>query len=240
MFSFLLVCMVFALLQHSSDAKMGKSYWMEDLDEAYYDMGFGKGLDVTKTEWQVERVVKNGNKAPKLDGMCNIRFLSSKSTMSSGNVALFSTGEVGIWKIVKPEVEQKSITTCSYDEAIIASSNSIEIEVPSNKPGDRSTVVYNFPMGSGSVQALAVIAKTKGTVKYYANGKASPILGYASEEYSVGGSGASSGDGGIEVGSASMHLKAGKPLVDPAWAKGRRWFWTKKEQGGMSNNPGYI
>jgi len=160
--------------------------------------------------------------------------------MSSGNVALFSTGEVGMWKIVKPEGSQKSITTCSYDEAILASSNCIEIEVPSNKPGDRSTVVYNFPMGSGSVQALAVISKTKGTVKYYRNGKASPILGYTSQEYSVGGSGTSGGDDGIEVGSASMHLKAGKPLVDPAWAKGRRWFWTKKVQGGMTNDPGYI
>ena len=255
-----MTCIALALLHlpNQSDAKVGRSYWMEDLDDAYYDMGLGKGLDVTKAEWQVERIVKNGSKHaknPNLNGKCTVRFLTSKSSTmkGGGNVALFSTGEVGLWRVVQPNMappnsqqaqQRKSLASCSYDEAVKSSSPSIEIEVLSDKPGDRSTVVYNFPMGSGSIQPLSVLVKTKGSVKYYPNGKTSPVLGMASEEYSVDsgnpGKTAGGGDGGIEVGSASMHIKGGKPLVDPAWAKGRRWFWTKREQSGMTNNPGYI
>jgi len=68
---------VIALSQQSTHAKMGKSYWMEDLDDAYYDMGLGKGLDVTKAEWQVERVVKNGNKVSMFLGGISV-FVVSK------------------------------------------------------------------------------------------------------------------------------------------------------------------
>ena len=39
---------------------------MEDLDDAYYDMGLGKGLDVTKNEWEVERVVLKKSKNKKV------------------------------------------------------------------------------------------------------------------------------------------------------------------------------
>lgn len=203
-------------------------------------MGLGRGLDVTKTEWEVKRTtVADDKKGLKLDGTCRIRFITNKDNMAGGNLALFSTGEVGMWKVVKPDTttNSNSIDNTSYDDAVKASSSCIEIEVPSTKRGDRSMLVYNFPMGTGSIQPLAVLVKTKGSVKYYPNGRSSPILSRSYEEY--GDDANSNADGGMEVGIASMHLKGGKPLVDPSWAKGRRWFWTKREQAGMTN-PGYI
>ena len=117
----------------------------------------------------------------------------------------------------------------------------IEIDVPSDEPGDRSVITYNFPMGTGSIQPLAVVAKGKGSIKYYPNGKSSTsLLGMSGEEYSYESTKSTSLDDVVEVGAASMRIKGGKPLVDPAWAKGRRWFWTPRELCGMKTSPGYI
>lgn len=246
----LLVLLSIVCLASFSDAKMGKSYWMEDVGEAYYDMGVGKGLDVTKTEWQIERVStiksKGGKKkgVPKMDGKCTVRFLSSKDNMETGNLVLFSTGEIGEWSVKNPiNIQQQqqgggaSLVNLSYDNAIRSTTPSIEIEVSSSDSlKDRSCVVYSFPIGAGSIQPLAVLAKSKGSVKYYPNGRSSPLIG---ESYGVGSGQDYSDAGSIEVGTASMHLKGGKPLVDPAWAKGRRWFWTHREVKGMGK-AGYI
>jgi len=239
------------------------------MEEAYLDMYAKRGgMDITKMEWNLQRTVIDPKKGPRLDSTCTVRFLDGDG-ITNGKVALFSTGEVGRWTLTAPEEltaagagysggpprgypsssnlatpatgsqQQQQLTHTSYDEAVKAYNACIEIEVPSNnKKYDNSLIVYNFPVGSGKIQRLAAVIKAKGSVKYYPDGKTS-----SSDLLSLGG-GLSGGGGGsdasgIEVGRVSMHIKGGKPIVDPSWAKGRRWFWTRREQGGMKH-PGYI
>jgi len=262
-----LICIMVTLFVHPSNAKVGGGFYMENMDDAFFKMGMGRGLDVTKTEWKVERNILNNQAAKEhkdLKGTCTIRFIDSKNTGSlSKNIALFSTGEVGEWKVVSPQ-KGKPFTSCSYEDAVKSTLSALEIEVKSSSKnkgnsksqggGDdtsnKSSIVYHFPITGGALQPVAVLAKTAGSVKYYPNGR-SLSSGFEEYELSSTTTGAGSGptarssatssvDGGIDIASASMHVKAGKPLVDSQWAKGRRWFWTRREQGGMGNSVGYI
>lgn len=244
-------------------AKWDAGTYDSGMEDAYMNMHSQRGgMDITKIEWNLQRTVIDAKKGPRLDSTCTVRFLDGDA-MTNGKVALFSTGEVGRWTLTAPEElaaaaaaeydeagfpsgsnlatpvgspQQKQLIHTSYDEALRAYSACIEIEVPSNNQDDNSLIVYNFPVGAGKVQRLAAVIKTKGSVKYYPKGRAS-----SSDLLSLGGGfgGGESDASGIEVGKVSMHIKGGKPIVDPSWAKGRRWFWTRREQGGMKN-PGYI
>lgn len=227
------------------DGKFGGGANEEEIDDTFYEMTEDKGgFDITKVEWKLEMTSVDSKKGPK-GKSSTVRFLGGKNP-TDGKVALFSTGEVGSWTFIQPNKEVSfegtpvtpRLVNTSYDEALKASNINIEIEVPSTQKGDKSMIVYNFPIGAGNVQSMAAVVRGKGTVKYYPKRKATSDLlsldGFGDDLYAEGAK-----DDGIDVGTASMRLKGGKPLVDKSWAKGRRWFWTRREQPGMKH-PGYI
>lgn len=222
------------------NGKFASDVYYEDAATEFYDYAEEQGgPDITTQEWSLERFSIDRKKGLK-NGSCTVRFLDAGK-----KVALFSTGEVGTWNLLPPNREGPPSETpvtprfenTSYEDAVKAFNSCIEIEVPSKKKGDDSVLVYSFPLGTGNIQSMASVVKGEGKVKYFAGRKVSSG-GLSLDGY--GGLGASTvDDEGIEVGTASMRLKSGKPIVDSSWAKGRRWFWTRREQRGMKN-PGYI
>merc|ERR1711862_961355 len=126
--------------------RFGTSYYLEDMDEAYYDMGQSMGQGITKVDWQMERKLlspkailgkstkkatdKNNNN---LNEKCTLKFLSSSNRNRRGSeVVIFSTGEIGYWKIKNPAPNAVLLTQASYNKALSSLSRSIEIEVPSS------------------------------------------------------------------------------------------------------------
>jgi len=211
------------LQKHADCRRFGTSYYLEDMDEAYYDMGASMGQGITKVDWQMERKLmpKKGASAqqPNLNEKCTLKFLSSSNRRRRGSeVVLFSTGEIGYWKIKNPTVSSNVLTT-SYNKALSSLNRAIEIEVPSSD-NENGVLVYTLTLGAGTVQPLAVLARGKGSVKYYPKGRSAP-----------GDQGGD--DGAVDIGSCEMHVKSGRPIVDSQFGRGRRWWWTARERPGM-------
>lgn len=230
----LLSTIILSLLPEVHSRRFGTSYYLEDMDEAYYDMGQSMDQGITKVDWQMERklATKPSKKtkasagstgsALNLNEKCTLKFISSANKRRRGSeVVLFSTGEVGYWKIKNPSAPP--VLTASYNKALASLSRSIEIEVPSasDSGNDKGVLVYTLTLGAGTVQPLAVLARGKGSVKYYPRGRS-----FSSDE-------SDDGDGGVDIGSCEMHVKSGRPVMDPQWSRGRRWWWTSKERPGM-------
>jgi len=248
--SFSLLFIAISLLVNQSDARVSSKFfgstWDNNLmDEGYYDNARSSGLDLSKAEWTLERKVTNEmkKKYPNLNGShCTVRFLEDAS--KERNLALLSTGEVGEWRSFY--VRPKDVRKCSYDEAKQGfCGRNIELEVKSSQnPDDSSVTVYRFSVDNGILQQKAALFKTQSTMAYYPNGRSNPETEMSGEEeYDMVEEGAKTNMEEYtteNVGMASIHVKAGRPVIDKSWAKGKRWFWTKREQAGMRNNPGYI
>lgn len=218
--------------KHAYCRRFGTSYYLEDMDEAYYDMGASMGQGITKVDWQMDRklmpkkrTTTQQQQQPNLNEKCSLKFLSSSNRRRRGSeVVLFSTGEVGYWKIKNPTVSS-NVLTASYNKALASLSRSIEIEVPSSSPSDGNSnndndndegvLVYTLTLGAGTVQPLAVLARGKGSVKYYPKGRSDDSAS------------------AVDIGNCEMHVKSGRPIVDAQFSKGRRWWWTARERPGM-------
>lgn len=153
------------------------------------------------------------------EGMCTLKFLSERGGKAGSKICLFSTGEVGHWRLMKPR-SRIPILNSSYEKALESSSRFVEIEVPSQNRGDRSLLLYRLFMGTGTVQALAAVSKGKGNILFYPKGR-------------IGGGGEEDNESNVEIGTVKMQVKGGKPIVDPSWARGRRWFWSSREVKGI-------
>lgn len=232
----ILSLIILSLFQkHAYCRRFGTSYYLEDMDEAYYDMGASMGQGITKVDWQMERKLmpKKGTttqqQQPNLNEKCSLKFLSSSNRRRRGSeVVLFSTGEVGYWKIKNPTVSS-NVLTASYNKALASLSRSIEIEVPSssssdgdNGNNDDGVLVYTLTLGAGTVQPLAVLARGKGSVKYYPKGRSPSAVDQGDDSASA-----------VDIGNCEMHVKSGRPIVDAQFSKGRRWWWTARERPGM-------
>lgn len=215
---------LFIIIQ-SVAGRWGSSFYMENLDDAYFDMSKGMGNGVTKVDWEVDRqtTISTRKKTSKIDlpsGKCQLQFLSKRDPIRNANKAVFSSGEVGYWKLKQSPPAEKSLLESSYEEAVESCTRRIEIEVPSRK--DRSMIVYDLPVGTGNVQPLAVVSQGKGSVKYYES--ASRLQDEMGKDL------------GIKVGSVLMRAKSGQSIVDPNWGrKCKTWFWGPREQRGMKS-----
>lgn len=167
----LLLLLLFIVCHTTSSRRWGNSYWMENLDDAYFDMSKSMGNGVTQVEWQLDRTTSPSPAAPP-SGKCTLKFLSERDNLRGTNVAIFSTGETGYWR-VKGSSGGAPILNASYDKALSSTARYIEIEVPSKK--NRSVLVYELPMGTGSVQPMAVVGRGTGRVRYYEKGPLSLI-----------------------------------------------------------------
>uniref|UniRef100_A0A7S4KA78 Uncharacterized protein n=1 Tax=Odontella aurita TaxID=265563 RepID=A0A7S4KA78_9STRA len=122
-----------------------------------------------------------------------------------------------------------------YEEAQLHNYNRVEIEVTlprvkSEAAGGKGggalpSVVYTFPVGEGEVNPQGFVASGRGVVRVYPNGRKRGPARTAGE--------AAQDDGGVEVGRISMRSSAPPGLVDPAWAKGKKFFWKGRPAGKM-------
>ncbi len=118
---------------------------------------------------------------------------------------------------------QKSddLLTKSYDENISTFHPShfvLEVFLPKSRAckGGNPLVTYSIPMGAGTTSPKSRVSQSNGVVSVFPNGRKRKE-GETSEC--------------IEVGTTSLHLNSGSPLVDPGWARGRKYFWKGRHVG---------
>jgi hypothetical protein len=85
--------------------------------------------------------------------------------------------------------------------------------------GGNPLIRYCIPMGAGTTSNKSRVSQSNGVVTIFPNGrKRKDGAGDNSSEC-------------IEVGSTSLHLNVGSSLVDPTWARGRKYFWKGRNVG---------
>ena len=117
--------------------------------------------------------------------------------------------------------KNEDLLTKSYDENISNFHPShfvLEVFLPKTRAckGGNPLVTYSIPMGAGTTSPKSRVSQSNGVVSVFPNGRKRKD-GETSEC--------------IEVGSTSLHLNAGSGLVDPAWARGRKYFWKGRNVG---------
>jgi hypothetical protein len=95
----------------------------------------------------------------------------------------------------------------------------LEVFLPKTKAckGGNPLVTYSIPFGTGTTSPKSKVSQANGFVTVYPKGRKRK-----SENDS---------DEGIVIGSTSLHLHAGASLVDPSWARGRKYFWKGRDVG---------
>ena len=118
--------------------------------------------------------------------------------------------------------QEKDLLTKSYEDnssKLYPTHFVLEVFLPKTKAckGGNPLITYSVPFGAGTTSPKSKVAQANGVVTVYPNGRKRKGNGEVSE--------------GIEIGQTSLHLNAGSGLVDPAWAKGRRYFWKGRTVG---------
>lgn len=116
---------------------------------------------------------------------------------------------------------KEDLVTKSYDENISGFHPShlvLEVFLPKNRAckGGNPLITYSIPMGAGTTSPKARVSQSNGVVTIFPNGRKKKG-GESSEA--------------IVVGSTSWHLNKGPGLVDPSWARGRKYFWKGRNVG---------
>jgi hypothetical protein len=123
--------------------------------------------------------------------------------------------------------QEADLLTRSYEDntaKIYPSHFVLEVFLPKTRAckGGNPLVTYSIPFGVGTTSPKTKVPQANGIVTVYPNGRKK--AGSTSlDEVAV--------SQGIEVGQTSLHLNAGSGLVDPTWARGRRYFWKGREVG---------
>jgi hypothetical protein len=117
--------------------------------------------------------------------------------------------------------KSEDLLTKSYDENTAhfhPNQFVLEVFLPKTRAckGGNPLITYSIPIGAGTTSPKARVTHSNGKITVYPNGR-KRNGGESSEA--------------IEVGSTSLHLNAGAPLVDPAWARGRKYFWKGRSVG---------
>lgn len=118
--------------------------------------------------------------------------------------------------------QDKDLLTKSYEDnssKLYPSHFVLEVFLPKTKAckGGNPLVTYSVPFGPGTTSPKSKVAQANGVVTVYPNGRKKKGSGEVSE--------------GIEVGRTSLHLNSGAGLVDPAWARGKKFFWKGRNVG---------
>ena len=117
--------------------------------------------------------------------------------------------------------QTEDLLTKSYDEnssRFHPSHLVLEVFLPKTRSckGGNPLVTYSIPMGAGTTSPKARVSQSNGVVTVFPNGRKKKG-GESSEA--------------IEVGSTSWHLNKGAGLIDPTWARGRKYFWKGRNVG---------
>lgn len=122
--------------------------------------------------------------------------------------------------------QEVDLLTKSYEDntaKIYPSHFVLEVFLPKTKAckGGNPLVTYSIPFGVGTTSPKTKVPQANGVVTVYPNGRKKSGTTALDDV----------GSQGIEVGRTSLHLKAGSGLVDPSWARGRRYFWKGRDVG---------
>eukprot|EP00979_Chaetoceros_neogracilis_P016265 scaffold7501_cov267-Chaetoceros_neogracile.AAC.5 len=118
--------------------------------------------------------------------------------------------------------QEKDLLTKSYEDnssKLYPSHFVLEVFLPKTRAckGGNPLVTYSIPFGAGTTSPTSKVSQANGIVTVYPNGRKRKGAGEVSE--------------GIEIGRTSFHLNAGTGLVDPAWARGKKFFWKGRDVG---------
>jgi len=118
---------------------------------------------------------------------------------------------------------QKSsdLLTKSYDENMSQFHPAhfvLEVFLPKTRAckGGNPLVMFSVPMGAGTTSPKAKVSQSNGKVTVYPNGRKRKGGGDSEA---------------IEVGTTYLHIQSGPSLIDPAWARGRKFFWKGRSVG---------
>eukprot|EP00559_Dactyliosolen_fragilissimus_P007049 CAMPEP_0184857030 /NCGR_PEP_ID=MMETSP0580-20130426/2205_1 /TAXON_ID=1118495 /ORGANISM="Dactyliosolen fragilissimus" /LENGTH=303 /DNA_ID=CAMNT_0027352393 /DNA_START=95 /DNA_END=1003 /DNA_ORIENTATION=+ len=117
--------------------------------------------------------------------------------------------------------QEDILLTGSYEEAserMHPSRLELEILLPKKRgrrAGKSPSVVYTFPLVTGTMDKKNLMAPSRGKVRVFPSGRPSNDAK----------DGDNDSDGGLDVGMTSLHVSSGTSLVDWTWAKGKRLFW---------------
>lgn len=117
--------------------------------------------------------------------------------------------------------QTEDLLTKSYDENTSQFHPShfvLEVFLPKNRAckGGNPVIKYSIPMGAGTTSPKSRVSQSNGVVTIFPTGR--KRQGGESSE-------------AIEVGSTSLHLNKGASLIDPTWARGRKYFWKGRKVG---------
>lgn len=125
-----------------------------------------------------------------------------------------------------------------YEEAIHKLyPNSLEIELILPPPkGMKLTklpcVVYTNLIGDGNINPEAVSMKARAKITAFYKGRTPPKLSDQDRGFPGADDGKSSAEeGSFHVGYDTVGLKIGAGIVDPMWARGRKFFWKGRPVG---------
>lgn len=112
--------------------------------------------------------------------------------------------------------QEKDLLTKSYEDnssKLYPSHFVLEVFLPKTRAckGGNPLITYSIPFGPGTTSPQSKVAQANGVVTVYPNGRKRK--------------GSRDVNDGIEVGKTSFHLNSGAGLVDPAWSRGRKFFW---------------
>ncbi len=122
--------------------------------------------------------------------------------------------------------QKDDLLTKSYDEnssLFYPSHFVLEVFLPKTRQcrrngGGNPLIRYCIPMGAGTTSNKSRVSQSNGVVTIFPNGRKRK-------------DGAGDNSESIEVGSTSLHLNVGSSLVDPTWARGRKYFWKGRNVG---------
>lgn len=151
----------------------------------------------------------------------------------SSNVKTFKSNLRSVWFIGSERAsmqtsavqqQEKDLLCKSYEDnasKLYPSHFVLEVFLPKNRAckGGNPLIIYSIPFGVGTTSPKSKVPQANGVVTVYPNGRKRKGAGEDSE-----------GEG-IEIGSTSFHLNAGSGLVDPSWAKGKKFFWKGRDVG---------
>lgn len=94
----------------------------------------------------------------------------------------------------------------------------LEVFLPKTRAckGGNPLVRYCIPMGAGTTSPKSRVSQSNGFVTIFPSGR-KVKEGETSES--------------VNVGPTSLHLSVGASLIDPAWARGRKFFWKGRNVG---------
>mmetsp|Transcript_2100 Transcript_2100/g.2513 ORF Transcript_2100/g.2513 Transcript_2100/m.2513 type:complete len:299 (+) Transcript_2100:88-984(+) len=156
------------------------------------------------------QVIPSSNTKGKKSNLRSVWYLASHSAVSKTSAIRQST---------------EGLLTKTYEENTSLFHPShlvIEVFLPKTRAckGGNPLITYSIPVGAGTTSPKSRVSQANGKITVFPNGRKRKQ-----------GGGDSNSSNAIEVGKTSLHLNTGPSLVDPSWAKGRKYFWKGRSLG---------